>query len=701
MQRDAASGRAIRRGDLLALVPAAGLALVSFSFGTLGHTAGVFGVDLPGGATAAGAIGVQALVLAAALFAAPAWVQPLALGRRGRFLLPALWLTAAAAAWASPVSRAGLVAALTLPAWLLVPAAVARCWPGRRERRRGSAALAVVVGAVAADALWGRWLSAQPRAAQPLGHHELLAVWLLALLPVALLPVRAPGPARWLAGAGAALGGVALAATGSLAGGLGLAALLVVAGLRFALPRRGRRVGTARRLAAAALGLALVAATAALLPRLATVVAGRDPSARARLTYYAAGLRGLGERPLLGWGPGAVPWTVAEWLRPVPGLNPPSETLADLHSLPLQLGYEIGVPAVLFVAALAGLFGWRRLAARPVAADPELVTAGLLGLTGTGVALLFVAPLAVPAVPAALALVAGATLAGEGPRRLPGARRRGRGDLPVVLYVAAAALVLVPLDRAQLAYDRSLRADEAAAIALLQAAVDLDPAFPLYRAELAAARVAAGEAGEEEAERALSAAEDAAGVAPLWLLAGEAAQAAGEGWAPIAFERACHLDPLGAAAPFLLAVVSTDPEAAADAGGRALLAEPRLAAATYWEGRADRLDAAVAAAARWPGIEAGWRQALVDRLTGWDPAVAPGIARLTLTAADPSPGPAARWGWLPWASQVFRRSGVRAGWLEIDVRAGLARQVDLPPATVLPGSSPAAFGERGCRAGGE
>ena len=97
----------------------------------------------------------------------------------------------------------------------------------------------------------------------------------------------------------------------------------------FAWPRRGR-------------ALALVGAVW-FAPRVIDVARGHDLSTRARLAYAEAGVRGWRERPLLGWGPGATAWTIAEHLPVRPGVLPAGQAVADLHDLPLQLGYELGV----------------------------------------------------------------------------------------------------------------------------------------------------------------------------------------------------------------------------------------------------------------------------------------------------------------------------------------------------------------------
>jgi hypothetical protein len=357
------------------------------------------------------------------------------------------------------------------------------------------------------------------------------------------------------------------------------------------------------------------------------------------------------------------------------------------------------VTGVLFVAALALLFPWRRLVALPVAADRGLVVAGLLGLLGAGVALVAMAPLAVPAVWVALALAAGTALAGEAPERLPLRRRRSLADLAVAAYAAAAALVLLPIDRAHLAADRSLTAarpiDERAALA---EAVRLDPAFPLYRARLArlAERDVYGAGGAAAAE-ALAAAEGAWGVGALWLAAGHAALAAGEPWAPIALERACRLDPLGAQAPYLLAIADPRSRQAPRRAARAFAAEPRLAAALAWRRYPELREDALGELSRWEGIEPGWRLAMLEAAdTAWSAmrvsttgSAGGGVAHLALVL-DRTPSGSL-------SLHAFRRRPGELRLVDVPVDLAAVRHLTLPPATVLPATSPQAFGERGCR----
>src|SRR6185503_20674446 len=74
-----------------------------------------------------------------------------------------------------------------------------------------------------------------------------------------------------------------------------------------------------------------------------------------------------------------------------------------------------------------------------------------------------------------------------------------------------------------------------------------------------------------------------------------------------ALRRACDLDPLGALAPFRLMTLARGEHQAAVAGARALLAEPRLAAALEWEGRDALYRGAIDEIRGWPGVASNWR----------------------------------------------------------------------------------------------
>ena len=135
----------------------------------------------------------------------------------------------AASGWASPVPRAGWVTLILLPAFLGLPGVVERCWRREEDRRRGLRALALAVAGVA---LWSLidWLAlGSPRPAMPLGHHNLLAAWLVILLPLAVLPAREPGRWRFAGLAAGGLAAAAILASRSLAGCAALAAAALLA----------------------------------------------------------------------------------------------------------------------------------------------------------------------------------------------------------------------------------------------------------------------------------------------------------------------------------------------------------------------------------------------------------------------------------------------------------------------------------------
>ncbi len=647
---------------------------------------------LIGGVSWTAAAASQLILLSIAVAAGGEWPDPLRLGRWGRWLPLALVVVVAASLLASPVPRAGRVGVLLLPSYLILPAMVARAWRDDRPRAIGTRALAVAVAAIAAWSLLAWRAGATPRPAAPLGHHLLLSAWLITLLPLALLPAAARGRWRWL---GWAAGAPALAAVGAGRSLHAVLALAVQGALWLLASRRRPRRGVAW-VAAAALVLLLAAG----LPRLVRVARGEDPSARARATYATAALKGFAARPLLGWGPGATPWTAARFLDPVPGVNPPGEAVGELHSLPLQLLYELGLAGALAAAALVACFLARRR--RELAAgDSPLALAGLLGLAGAAVCALGSAAIAVTALPVAAAIAAGAALATRQERQVAASVRaiavppsRRLPPAPAV-YAALAATLLLPLDVAHRRYDRALTAHTRTATAalpqtvraeLLQA-VRWDPAFPLYRARLAAHHERSAGARAAAAGEALRAARAAGAVAPLWTLAGAlGASGAAEGWVEEALLRACALAPLEPLPPFYLSLFNPQSPDAPARAARALAAEPRLAAALAWEGRPELFAAALREIETWRGLDAGWRESLVRA----------------------APSPAARRGavaWIeygregaaaPFSPYLFRRRPWPAPLVRVPVRARLLPRLALPPATALTTTARKAFADKGC-----
>jgi hypothetical protein len=749
--------------------------------------------NLLGSVTAAGsAVAVLTLLGLAAWFAG-SWSDPLRLGRRGVVLPILLWGAVAASAWRSPVPRAALATVVLLPAHLLLPGALCRCWRSADARRWAARGMAMAVGGLAAWALAGAGesgqagLAALPAATPagappaslpglaatlaPLGHHTLLATWLATLLPLALLPLRDRVGWRWL---GAVAGGLALAAIlagRSLAGGAALAcealAAAVVIGLWPAsppaggaavggsagpssppapeLPRPGPR---GRRRLAGVLALAGLLLAVTQAGRLVQIAGRNDSSAQARSGYIRAGWQGWRERPWLGWGPGSAAWTAGWFLAPRPGLNPWGEAVGELHSLPVHLAYETGAVGLAAALALAGAFLRRRRAELAAAPDPAWLAAGCLGLAGAAVAWLGTAALAVPAMPLSLAVAAGAALAGGGgdaagggaggagggdrggdgagggggdggsgqpPGSSGGAGRRHGFSLAAGVYALLAAVALAAPEAARWHYDRAVDESQhgrpGRAAVELAAAVRLDPDFPLYRLRLALLASGSGGSGStggsgsatgsdgyagsggsgggaasgggaglplagEAAALALRAARDARGVGLLWLVAGILGRADGEVWATAALEQGCALDPLSPYPPFYLMASLPEGSAAARLGARALLAEPRLAAATFWEGREPLFQAALDAAAGWPGVERGWQVAL--RQAAPAAAARHGRIRRLGLAIDTA-------GFTQSTSlHLFRRRPWPTVWPLVAVRESLLPALGMPPATSLP-----------------
>jgi O-antigen ligase len=656
----------------------------------------------PGAAAFPSAPVGQGLVLAAALLGAAAWRDPLRLGSAGRWLVGALLAAVALSLWASPVARAGRVGVVLLPAFLLLAPFVARCWSTERRREIGLMAWSAVVAVTAIWAVAEQMRQATSRAAMPLGHHNLLAAFLVITLPLTVPALRRRGAGRGLALLAIVSGVVALVETRSFLGGAALALVALAGATRF---ERARHL---------VLGLALLG-LALLVPRAAAIVRGADSSASARQVYLRAGWQGASERPISGWGPGSTPWTLAEHLRPLPGVNPAGEVVGEMHSLPLALAYELGFVGLALAIAIAGLFLLRRWRGRRAASDRALVEAGLAGVAGFLLTALGGAQLSVTALPLAAALAAGAALAGERGAQervaqpLPEGRRRPfvRPGLVGWIYAGVAVLLLLPLARAQALYEAAARVrvrDKAAP--LMARAMALDPQFALYRARWAwSAEAPVG----ERALAAIAAARAAPGVAALWLRAGALALEAGRtDLAREASERALALDPLGGFAAFQLATlgVAADDTGAsgsiaassardlADCAARALLAEPRLAAATAWRGRDPLRREALGRLEHWPGIDAGWRVEMMKQAAGAAPQPprvgAPGGDEVELAAQiDTTPA-------LAVSLHLFRRSPWPADVARIRVERAGVRRMKVPSAAAMRESSAGAFPRGRC-----
>ena len=629
------------------------------------------------GASASAVLVAHALLLALAAWAWRGW-DPLRLGRGARALPALLWTLMLLAQRASPVPRAGWVAVALLPALLVLPAALARSLAERSERRLALLAIVGVGGAIAAVALVAMAWQRSQRAAQPLGQALILAEVLAPLLPLCVVAVELPAARaqrgeRWLAVLATVLVIGALLATRSFAATAG-----ATLGLFLALPRGHRRWALPLLL----LGVAL------LTPRLLRVWRGEDSSVLARLAYAEAGLQGVESRPLLGWGPGSTAWTLSPLVHPIPGENQPGEVISDLHALPLQLAYELGPAAMLVAAALVLAFLRARRRERAGAEDPEAEAIARGGLAGVvaGVTTLLpgptlgtLAPWLALAVAAGVALGVGGAGAGETALGSP-ATAHGSWRLAARagwLYAAVALLLLLPLDAAHVCYDLARRAPPLRAHELLLLASQLDPELPLYHARLGWQAPTAA-ARQRELERAAT---GAPGVAALQLAAGWAGAVANDRGADRWLRRACAGDPLAGMAPFLLAMREPSPLLAARLGGRALLTDPPLLAALDWEARPELRQAALREAKTWPGVDAGFREALAregESMTADGP-----FATLRVTT-DEVPATAM-------SIYAFRRLPWPTTLASVVVRTEASRLMKLMPASMLRTSARSAF----------
>lgn len=736
-----------------ALVVASALALMVFRAGTFHYGAG-----------AASQVTAAVLILVFAWVGRRAFRDPLALATaRARWwpaLPAALWLSVAASWLLSPVGRAGESIVI-----FLLPAAWAAAGMGHLlgrpvARRWALAGCAAVAVAASIWALIQQPLHEQGRAALPIGHHNQLALVLVALLPPALLGVwRLPWPggsrACWT---GAALVGSiltwTLSATGSMSGLLALV-LQVGAAAAWTLWLTGARrwlvrIGVILVLVAALTLTASWAGSRLEVPgpvqRLGAVLRLEDPSLRSRRTYAAAAKDGFAERPILGWGPGSSSWTLARHWRPAPGVHPPGEVITDTHSLLAQAPYELGAVGSLLLLAVILRYGQRRLVelvrwpaprgsrasgGNPAAADlavgrsgmetrsedpvddPGLLAAAMLGLLGTGICLMFGVFAGVTAVPAALILNLGLAAAARGARTEaegpPTSWPWPRARVVVVLWLAAALAWSLERAWAARAYERAIGAAavEAAAAGasdgVAKEAASGDPS------EEAIAHLRAAVAADPRFPLyqvrldPWAAARAADGLAPLWLLAGTVESEDTERRRE-ALERACDLDPLSALAPFELmrlerdaGASATDPRVA-ERAARAILAEPLLLAAVAFEGDPDLRAEVRRGIQTWPGLPPGWFGSFEELWLGLDWSNGAEGAPRDVLSID-ADGRAA----VSFSLFAFRRPPWPLSIGAVQLRSHRLDAIaahDLPAATRLPETAPEPFWIGRCGPGG-
>ena len=495
---------------------------------------------------------------------------------------------------------------------------------------------------------------------------------------------------------------VALVETRSFVGGAALALLALAGAARF---ERARHL---------VYGLALLG-LALLVPRAAAIVRGEDSSASARAGLSArrvAGRRPSG--PVTGWGPGSTPWTLAEHLRPLPGVNPPGEVVGEMHSLPLALAYELGFVGLALATAVAGLFFLRRWRGRGSAVDRGLVEAGLAGVAGFLLTALGGAQLSGHRIAARRGAGGGGGARRRGRiRRAPGAAagalaapsgRRRRFDGSAQLRSGStsqrrsSSCCRSPALRRSTNAAAGLRDRGPQAAPLVARAQALDPEFPLYRARWAWSSDCSGRGAGRRGDRGRA---RRARRRRLWLRAGSLALEAGR--ADLA--REAFAARAGARSAEWLRCVSAGD--ARDAGGVGVRTEASTARRERcWPNRASRRRAPGAGARRsaggrllrleqWPGIDAGWRARCCKQAADAAPTSSapgsPAVDEVDLAAQiDTTPA-------LAVSLHLFRRTPWPADVARIRVeRAGVRRMMKLPTAAALRGSSAEAFPRDRC-----
>jgi hypothetical protein len=249
------------------------------------------------------------------------------------------------------------------------------------------------------------------------------------------------------------------------------------------------------------------------------------------------------------------------------------------------------------------------------------------------------------------------------------------------LYAAIALLLLLPLDAAVACYDVARGSTPARARRLVALAAALDPEQPLYRARLGWL----AESAHERANALGAAAAAAPGVPALQLAAGWAGEVAGGGGAR-QLELACAGDPLFGAAPFLLMEANPRGAWAPRLGARAVLADPPLLAAIFWERQPELLAAAIGEAARWDGVDTGLRQVLVDTAADLQRSGPIGVRRFWVDDERTTETS------IHVSLYAFRRLPWRALLGEVPVRTDAARLLNgLPGAGALRSTHPDAF----------
>ncbi len=459
------------------------------------------------------------------------WLAPIVafFGTREAWRLPGRLLTAGLVLLAGATLASALVSPfdrLSLPrVWPTLGGVALFFWLHHWLADSASRARRVALGlagigtllAVCSLLLW-RWQSAgipwSVRNAIPFGHSNYTAGAVLLVLPwLALAGWQAAGLRRfaWIL---AALTGLAVLLTTSSRAGVLALGMVMAGGVVFALvrapwpPRRKLALGLA---AVALLGLTVLAN-----PRLRELVLGggwsdiaRESNTQRSAMLQAGVLLGA-ERPLLGWGPGAVPLTYPKVRARLDG---GVDNVLQLHSTPVQVWATLGAVGLAALGLLALATAQRLRAVRrapgpvPLTAAAALLAYGLFALTDH--------QLDLPALNTLLVLNLALLFTAPNPAASPGQSNLlgyfGGSALRGVFGGLAVLLLAIPLWRtgqdlyARHAYEQALTAlvdgQIPAALKKLETAAQRAPHDPYYRHQLAGRLLALRESESDPARR--------------------------------------------------------------------------------------------------------------------------------------------------------------------------------------------------------
>ena len=130
-----------------------------------------------------------------------------------------------------------------------------------------------------------------------------------------------------------------------------------------------------------------------------------------------------------------------------------------------------------------------------------------------------------------------------------------------------------------------------------------------------------------------------------------------------------------------------DPDAPAR-GAQALLNEPRLAAAVFWERHPELLAQSLTLVRGWPGVDAGWKEALLAAVP--PPEGRSGPARKVELTIDTEQQETL-------SLTAFRRRPWPTPWGLVDVRQPVWEGIRVPPAAASKGTAPGFYRAAPCR----